>query len=93
MTRIRGAIENGTWFVDESAQVGDLNPKTLTLAELANYWRDKQVTSKGLPLSPKTLPEQPQKLHQGYSVGWPHLVYVGIALYGGAREKTGGISV
>ena len=57
LTRIRGAIENGTWLVDETAQAGDLNPKTVTLAELATYWRDQQVTSKGLPLSPKTLAE------------------------------------
>lgn len=54
LTRIRGAIESGTWQIDQTPQEGDLDPKTLTLKELAEHWRSQQVTSEGCPLSPKT---------------------------------------
>lgn len=57
LTRIRGAIESGTWHVDETPQSGDLDPRTITIRELANYWRAQQVSSKGNPLSPTTLRE------------------------------------
>ena len=57
LTRIRGAVESGTWHVDESAKAGDLNPKTMTLGELAEHWRGQQVSSKGSALSPTTLNE------------------------------------
>lgn len=57
LTRIRGAIEAGTWHVDQAPQVGDLDPKTITLKELAAHWRSQQVTNKGFSLSPNTLNE------------------------------------
>jgi len=57
LSRIRGAIESGTWHVDETPQAGDLDPRTITLRELANHWRAQQVSSKGNPLSPTTLRE------------------------------------
>jgi integrase len=57
LSRIRGAVESGTWHVDETTQAGDLNPKTLTLSELAKHWRSQQVNAKGQPLSPNTLRE------------------------------------
>jgi integrase len=57
LTRIRGAVESGTWHVDETPQAGDLDPKTITLSELATHWREQQVSAKGQPLSPNTLRE------------------------------------
>lgn len=57
LTRIRGQIESGTWHVDSTPQAGGLDPKSLTLRELATHWRSQQVSSKGLPLSPTTLRE------------------------------------
>jgi len=57
LTRIRGAIESGTWHVDQTASSGDLDPRSLTLAELGAYWRTQRVNSKGQPLSPRTLGE------------------------------------
>ena len=57
LTRIRGAIESGTWHVDESPKAGDLDPRTITLRELGRHWRAQQVSSKGNPLSPTTLRE------------------------------------
>lgn len=57
LTKIRNAVENGTWTVDESPQAGDLDPKTITLSQLASHWRSQQVNAKGQPLSPNTLAE------------------------------------
>lgn len=57
LTAIRGEIEAGTWHIDQSPQAGGLDPKTLTLKDLAAHWRSQQVTSKGFPLSPNTLSE------------------------------------
>ncbi len=57
LTRIRGAVESGTWHVDETPQAGDLDPKTITLSQLATHWRAQQVSAKGQPLSPNTLRE------------------------------------
>lgn len=57
LTRIREAIENGTWFVDETPQAGGLTPKTLTLKALASHWREQRVNSRGRPLSHNTLNE------------------------------------
>jgi hypothetical protein len=57
LTRIRGAVESGTWHVDETPPVADLDPKTITLGELASHWRSQQVNAKGQPLSPNTLRE------------------------------------
>jgi hypothetical protein len=69
LTRIRGAIESGTWHIDQTPQAGDLDPKTLTLKELAAHWRSQQVTSKGFPLSPNTLGEY-QRLIERVLVGF-----------------------
>lgn len=57
LTIIRGEIESGTWHIDQTPQAGNLDPKTLTLKDLASHWRSQQVSSKGLPLSPNTLNE------------------------------------
>lgn len=57
LSRIRAAIESGTWQVDQTPQVGDLEPKTITLSQLARHWREQQVNAKGQPLSPNTLRE------------------------------------
>ena len=57
LQRVRGAIEAGTWHVDETASPGDLDPKTLTLVELGAYWRAQRVNSRGQQLSPNTLGE------------------------------------
>ena len=69
LTRIRGAIESGTWHIDNTPQAGDLNPQTLTLKDLAAHWRSQQVSSKGLPLSPNTLNEY-QRLIERVLVGF-----------------------
>jgi integrase len=57
LTRIREAIENGTWQIDQTPQAGGLVPKTMTLNDLARHWRAQRVTSNGEPLRPKTLNE------------------------------------
>jgi integrase len=57
LTRIREAIENGTWLVDQAPQAGGLEPKTLTLKELADHWRAQRVSTKGKSLSVNTLNE------------------------------------
>jgi integrase len=54
---VRASIENGTWTADNTPQAGDLDPKTVTLRELAGYWRDQRTTSTGQALSPSTLGE------------------------------------
>lgn len=57
LQHIRMAIENGTWTADNTPQVGDIDPKTVTLRQLAEHWRDQRTTSTGQPLSPSTLSE------------------------------------
>jgi len=57
LTRIREAIENGTWLVDQTPQAGGLEPKSLTLKQLAEHWRKQRVDTKGRPLSVNTLNE------------------------------------
>jgi len=57
LTRIRQAIESGTWQIDETPQPGGMEPKNTTLKELAEHWRTQRVSSKGRPLSPNTLNE------------------------------------
>jgi hypothetical protein len=37
LSKIREAIERGTWQVDQSPQAGDLDPRTVTLAQLAKH--------------------------------------------------------
>jgi integrase len=57
LQHIRFSIENGTWTADNTPQAGDLDPKTVTLRDLASYWRDQRSTTSGQPLSPTTLAE------------------------------------
>jgi integrase len=57
LQHIRTAIENGTWTADNTPQAGDIDPKTVTLRQLAEHWRDQRTTSAGQPLSPSTLGE------------------------------------
>lgn len=57
LTKIRQAIESGTWHEDEAAGTGDIDPRTITLTQLAAHWRSQRVTSRGQQLSPSTLNE------------------------------------
>jgi len=57
LTRLRQAIESGTWQIDQTPQPGGIEPKNITLKELGNHWRAQRVNSKGRPLSPNTLNE------------------------------------
>jgi len=57
LVRIVEAVESGTWQVDETPQAGGLDPKTLTIKELAEHWRSQRVSTKGKPLSVNTLNE------------------------------------
>lgn len=57
LQQVRFSIENGTWTADNTPQAGDLDPNTVTLRELASYWRDQRTTNTGQPLSPTTLDE------------------------------------
>jgi integrase len=57
LSKIREAIERGTWQVDQSPQAGDLDPRTVTLGQLAQHWRGQAVTAQGRPLAPRTLLE------------------------------------
>ena len=56
-SKIANAIDQGTWQQVEEVSPGELDPKATTLKMLASHWRDQQVSSKGLPLSPNTLNE------------------------------------
>ena len=57
LLEIRAAVESNTWRVDQAVRPGDLDPKTLTLRELATHWRSQRVSRQGTPLSPTTLNE------------------------------------
>lgn len=57
LTRILNAVESGTWLVDETPQANGLDPKTLTLRQLAEHWRAQRVSTKGKALSVNTLIE------------------------------------
>lgn len=57
LTRILLAIESGLWHIDESPQGGDLDPRNMTLSDLARHWREQRVTAQGRQLSPRTLAE------------------------------------
>lgn len=54
---IRRTIENGTYEARQAVQAGDIDPKTVTLAELGEYWRSLRVTRRGQSLRPSTLNE------------------------------------
>lgn len=57
LSRIRLAIETGTWHIDETPQAGELDPKTITLGQLATAWRKQATNSQGRRLEAKTLNE------------------------------------
>jgi integrase len=57
LSRIRHAIETGTWHIDETPQAGELDPKTITLRQLAETWRKQATNAQGRRLEPKTLSE------------------------------------
>jgi integrase len=57
LNRIQHAIENGDYYESRAITEGALDPKTVTLSELAEHWRATRLTSKGRPLAPKTLAE------------------------------------
>ncbi len=54
LENIRIAIEKGTWSVDYQTSEDESKLKVMTLAELAQRWRN-QATKAGKPLAPKTL--------------------------------------
>lgn len=56
-SRIVHAIESGTWEQRHAIESGDLDPKTLTLNELAEHWYNVHVTRKGMPLRPGVINE------------------------------------
>lgn len=56
-SRIVHAIENGTWQQRQAIESGDIDPKTLTLGQLAEHWYNVHVTRKGQPLRPGVLNE------------------------------------
>lgn len=57
LSRIRLAIETNTWHIDETPQAGELDPKTITLGQLANAWRKQATNAQGRRLGDKTLLE------------------------------------
>ena len=57
LNRIQYAIESGTYYESRAVSEGALDPKTVTLSELAEHWRATRLNSKGRPLAPKTLAE------------------------------------
>jgi integrase len=54
---IRRSIENGTFEARRAVQAGDIDPRTLTLEELGQYWRNVRLTRRGQSLRPSTLKE------------------------------------
>lgn len=56
LARIISAIETGAYAKRAATKIGDLDPKTATLRELAEFWRDTRVR-KGQPLAATTLRE------------------------------------
>ena len=57
LSRIHRAIESNTWHSDEAPQAGELDPKTITLEQLATAWRKQATNPQGRRLSDKTLLE------------------------------------
>lgn len=55
LSRIHRAIETNTWHIDEAPQAGELDPKTITLEQLASAWRKQATNPQGRRLSDKTL--------------------------------------
>jgi integrase len=60
---IRRTIENGTYEAQQAVQAGDIDPKTLTLEELASYWRGVRLNRRGQSLRPSTLKEYERLIH------------------------------
>jgi len=57
LSRIQHAIETNTWHIDETPQAGELDPKTITLGQLAHTWRKQATNAQGRRLADKTLME------------------------------------
>lgn len=57
LNQIQYQIETGAFYQAQAVEAGDLDPKTVTLSELASYWRGIRVNRKGEPLAPKTAAE------------------------------------
>lgn len=57
LRRLLTEIDTGKWQATRTLEAGDIDPKTLTLKELADLWRAQRVTAQGQALSPRTLNE------------------------------------
>lgn len=57
LARIQHAIETGTWRARDDYELGELDPKTITLDQLATLWRNQATTAQGRRLGEKTLSE------------------------------------
>lgn len=57
LTRIENSIAAGTYEQDLAIVQGDLDPKTVTLGQLAAHWRSVRVGRNGQPLRPSTANE------------------------------------
>lgn len=57
LDRILRSIDIGTYEQAKAIEEGDLDPKALTLKQLADHWRTIRVNKRGEPLAPKTLHE------------------------------------
>lgn len=57
LNEIQYAIDSGTWEQKQAIVTGDIDPKTLTLAQLGDYWRTVRVSRRGQSLRPSTLRE------------------------------------
>lgn len=57
LANISRAIDSGTYQAKQGIYEGDIDPRTLTLIELGEYWRSLRRNRRGQPLSPNTLAE------------------------------------
>lgn len=57
LSRILNSIETGTWQKDVAPEAGAIDPKTITLAQLATAWRKQATNNQGRRLGDKTLAE------------------------------------
>jgi integrase len=63
LTRVENSISAGTYDADRAVEEGDLDPKTVTLAELAAHWRAVRVSRNGQPLRHTTLRDYKAYIH------------------------------
>lgn len=57
LTKILHSIAEGTWEQELAIVEGDLDPRTVTLGQLAAHWREVRVSRNGQPPRPSTLRE------------------------------------